>query len=456
MIDTTLPGFDVEAVWKGACEILARIGLEVAGAPLLDRISTALPVRRGRVLFPREVLERYAEEIRQKGRNIPKAAPPDRLTICNSAFCHHYIDSPDQPARPYDTETVIRHTKLTCRLKDEGLIVGGVVGYPLDVPPRLQFLTSYFIDCCYNRSPSAYPLVPDETVLKYMMEIASIMGLRQTIGAEPISPLKFAGASVELAVEHCRDDVDICVDCMPIMGITAPLDWHAAWAQSVAECLGGYVLLRTCGCRAVHPPSFRLFPPNMAAGMIYFSSPQHIFALLSRRKVREFFGLPTDWAELMLITSKAPDQQAAAEKMAGCMLGGLFGFGVIEGAGNLWLDEIFSPGQLMIDVDICNYVRAMRTEFRGARGDLVELVTEGVRRGSFLDTDLTLGCFEDFMWRPALFDLTSRAAWGGVALLDKAARRAEQKLAEYDYELAGQKREQLERVMAEARKELAA
>ena len=456
MIDAALPGFSVEAVWDGACSILDRIGLLVDSEKVARLVSKALAVDGGRARFPREVVEHYADEIRAAGGAHSAAAPPGGLVLINSCFSNQYIDPRTGKKRPFDVKTLVRCTKLAYRLKDEGLLNGRVAGYPLDVPPRLQFLTAYFIDCCYGRSAGPYCLSNDEAVLKYMMEIGSVMGHARVVGAEPVSPLKFVGASVNLAAEHCRGDVTVWVDAMPLMGVTAPLDWHAAWAQSVAENLGSFILLRTCGCEKVAPPSFRVFLPNMATGTAYFSSPQHIFAMLSRRKVREFFALTTDGAELMLVTAKAPDQQAAAEKTAGAVLAKIFDFPYVEGAGNLWMDEIFSPQQLMIDLDICACVSAMKADFRQTGPALLQVIAEGVQRGSFLETDMTLGRYGEFLWRPAVFDLTRRGEWNERAAGEKAAEWAEAKAAEYDYELAGEKREQLERIMAAARREISA
>ncbi|MHC4983588.1 MAG: trimethylamine methyltransferase family protein [Planctomycetota bacterium] len=455
MIDVTLPGFDVEAVWAGACDILERVGLEVASEKVLSRLSKTFVVRDGRVCFPRELLERCAEEIRQSAPPPAPAGTPRELVIANNCFCNHYVDHRSGKARPYDVETIIRHTKLACGLAGEGLLSGRVTGYPPGVAPRLQFLTSYFIDCCYNASAGSHPLVTDRQVLSYMIQMASVMGHTQVIGVEPISPLKFAGNSVDLAVEHAGGAAAIAIDPMPIMGVTAPLDWHAAWSQSVAENVGSYALLRACGCERLGAPSFRLFLPNMATATIYFSSPQHIFALLTRRKVREFFGLDLDWGELMLVTSKQPDQQAAAEKTAGCVLAKLFDFHYVEGAGNLSMDEIFSPQQLLIDIEIRNFANAMTADFSSAAADVVDIIADGLKRGSFLQTDLTLDCFRKFAWRSELFDYTRLAGWTGRSVLQKAAERAEKVIAEYDYELAGEKRENLERIMAGARRDLA-
>ena len=455
MIDVTLSGFDVEAVWEGACRILERIGLEVPGEKLRSRVARSFPAKNGRVCIPRDVLEHHAEEIRSGAPKPAGRGADDRLVMSNNPFCSHYLDPADGKVKPFDMDSLIRHTRLACSLSDGNALYGQVAGYPPREPPRLQFLISYFVNCCHNRSAGPHPLVTDEQVLKYYLEIASVMGHQTFVGAEPISPLRFAGDSVHLAAEHGRE-ISIGVDPMPIMGITAPLNWHAAWAQSVAENLGSYVLLRACGCQKVEAPTFRLFLPNMATGAIYFSSPQHIFAMLARRKVRAFFNLTLDWGEFMLVTSKQADAQAATEKTVGCVLAKVFDFRFLEGAGNLSMDEIFSPQQLLIDIEIRNYVSGLPAKLDDARDDIVAMVGEGVNAGNFMQCEPTLGRFREFTWPRGLFDFARLGGWDGKNLLDKAARRAEEKLAGYDYELAGETREALERIMARARKELSA
>jgi trimethylamine:corrinoid methyltransferase-like protein len=272
-----------------------------------------------------------------------------------------------------------------------------------------------------------------------------------------ISPLRFGGASVRVAFEWLDRDPDLAIgiDPMPNLGVTAPADWHLGWAQSVAENMGSYILFREAGFEHVGLPSFRLFVPNMRVGTTYFSSPKHLAALLIRRKVREFFGLATSSAEFTLVTAKRPDAQAAAEKMAGAMLGRVYGFPYLEGAGGLWMDDLFSPVQLMVDLEICNYVNSLDVDLASPARDPLEVMERGLAGGGFLSDPLTLDAFEDFIWRPGLFDLSPRGGWTGPLVHERAAEIARAKAAQYTYELADERREELERIMARARRALA-
>ena len=447
-----ISNFNVDTVWNKAIKILQEIGLKTENERMVRKLSRTLQVKDGYITFDQDTIEHFRDELREKGE---KSNPEKKeLTILNSNWCYNYIDPQTQEIKPLDTQTLIRHTKLTCQLEKEGLMGGGVAGYPLDVSPPLQLLTAYYINCCYNSRPYPLTLISSKEVVKFVLAIAEIMGFELEICVEPISPLTCSGNSLDIALDFFQENPRIEIDTMPIMGITAPLDWYSAWAQTVAENVGTYIIFRLCGFEKVDPPSFRLFLPNMLSGMVYFSSPKHIFALLARRKIREFFNLDTDFCELMLVTSKLPDQQAAIEKTAGCLLAKLFGFYYVRGAGALSMDKIFSTQQLIIDVEIRNFVEKVETEFKETEEDVVGILQEGIKLGSFLSTDSTLERYEEYSWRPLLFDLSIRSSGDRKEALDKARKIAEEKLKIYDYELTGEKREKIERIMAEARNKL--
>lgn len=454
MVYRNLNSFSAEAVWEDALRILAEVGLMVSNQEVLSKTKGILQRVDGWVRFPSDVVEHYAEEIRASAGPPPAEADPTDFAIFNGGVHCYYLDADSGETRPFTTESLIKHTKFILQLGEEGIYYGGVPGYPQDVPPRIQLLTSYYIRCLYVRHPGSQGLATSLDEMRYNIEIAKALGEKHVFGVEPLSPLRFIGGSVDALMEFHEPGMGAVLDTMPIMGITAPMDWHAGWAQSVAENVGGYALLRLCGVEDVYP-TFRLFLPNMATGMAYFTSPKHVLALLTRRKVREFFGLHTDWGELLLVASKAPDEQAAAEKMAGCLAGAFHGFRYLEGAGALYLDEIFSAQQLLIDIEIRDYVKSMLADLPPSHADALAEVRAGVESGCYLSAESTLTRFDEFGWRPRLFDISTRAGWSGRSVLERASKPSvEEKAAQYRYELGGEKRQKLENIMEEARREL--
>ena len=454
MIGIDVDAFDVGRVWEGAVRLLGKVGVLIQDERLRRKLSQSLPFKDDRVLFPRDVIEHFAEEIKAQS---PPPKPPStaqKVTLGNSRFSHDYLDPHTGRVRPFDTPTLIKYARLAYQLRREGMLSAAMVGYPLDVAPELQLLISTYLDCCYSDAPHPISLAQTRASVRFLFEISRVMGFKPAVGNEIISPLKLIGSSLDIAIDFFELQPRISIDPLPVMGVTAPLEWHAAWAQSVAENVSSYVAFRLYGFEDVGLPSFRLFLPNMATGMIHFSAPQSIVALLTRRKVREWFHLPTASCEFMLVSPRLPGQQAMLEKTIGCLMAKLHGFTFVEGAGNLFLDEVFSPQQLMLDIEIKHFVESIDPTIEADAQDIVDAVRAGVDAGSFLATDLTLGKYKDFLWRPVVFNLADRDSTDWQTVMDRANAMAEEKITQYDYELTGEKRAALDAIMVRARKGL--
>ncbi|MCC6445679.1 MAG: trimethylamine methyltransferase family protein [Armatimonadetes bacterium] len=454
MMPFDLKSFDVCAVWENAVKILSQIGLLIENPKVRAKVAGILEIRDGYARFPAEMIEHYADELRRRSLAQPRHEDPARLIVYNSKLHYYYLDPQTGGMRLFDMKTLVECAKYAYRLADEGIYPGAIPGYPMDVPPKLQLLTSNYLEYVYSKNPAPMWLAMSVEDARFQMEMAAAMGKRYGFGTEMISPLKFMGSSIDFTMDLYEPGMPVSSDPMPIMGVTAPLDWTGGWALSVAENLGSYILFRLCGMEEVCV-SLRLFLPNMATGMAYFSSPKHLMALLTRRKIHEFFGMTAENGEFLLVTSKAPDQQAAVEKMAGCLAGALYGFKYLEAAGGLFMDMIFSPQQLMIDIEICDFVLDMLADLPPAQQDIVSEIHHGIEAGSFLSGEHTLKHYAEYMWRPRLFDLAIPNSGRGLSFLAKAsAPSVEEKVRLYTYELGGEKRERLERIMERARKEL--
>jgi trimethylamine:corrinoid methyltransferase-like protein len=350
---------------------------------------------------------------------------------------------------------VVRYTRLNCQLKKEGLAQVGLAGYPLDIAPPLQMLYSCYLNCCFNEHPGPLMVGHSARVMELAWEISRVMGFKPAIGINPLSPLTCIGDSVDIALDMIDQQPVIHMDPMPVMGITAPLDWYAGWAQAMAESLGGYILFKAAGFKNLHPPYFRIFMPNFASGMTYFSSPQSITNLLVMRQVRAFFGLGDGLCGLLMTAAKEPDQHAAAEKTSGALLARVHGFTSVCGAGNLFMDQIYSPEQLLADIDILNYVNNLGASMPDEDRDIQALVQQGLDSGNYLAADQTLAGFNNFSWRPKVFDLSAGKSGPGH-LRRKTREIIDQQIGKYNYELTGDKRKALDRIMVRAQQQLAA
>ena len=453
----TATQLDTQRVWDDAVRVLDEVGLEIGGEVLPRAVEGVFPIEQGRVRIAPDIANEYADEIRERFGGPTEVEPVRAPRLYNLPLNPYWLDPSDGQIKPNDLDTVIRNTKLVYQVASEsdGLVGPSVAGVPQDIPAEIQFLMVYATECIYAPHPGAWGLMHSRRSMELIFEAADIMGAGKMVCAEPISPLRFGGQSVDLAIEAGREGIPVTVDCMPVLGVTAPADYHMAWSQSVAENLGAYILLRACGVERVGAPSFRLFLPNPSAMTPYFSAPQHVAVLCMRRAVRAIFGLPTDGGEVMLVASKAPDAQAVMEKAACCALAKAHGFKHLEGAGMLWIDEVFSPQQLMIDVEIARFVSATDVSIAPPSGDIVSAVRDGLDAGSFLGSDLMLERFREFAWDAELSDLGPRGSWQGdhTTLLNRAAELARAKAAAYTYELSDHRRDAMDALIARATSE---
>ena len=139
------------------------------------------------------------------------------------------------------------------------------------------------------------------------------------------------------------------------------------------------------------------------------------------------------------------------------MIARMYGFNSVGGAGNLGMDQIFSCQQLIIDLEIKNFVNSIGASFGEGLQEtdrIVAEVKEGIEQGSFLGVDSTLDHLYDYSWRPILFSLSAygRSDWQSV--LSKANTIAEEKIAQnakYEYELTGDKRKELDKILQRAK-----
>ena len=119
------------------------------------------------------------------------------------------------------------------------------------------------------------------------------------------------------------------------------------------------------------------------------------------------------------------------------------------------MDEIFSPQQLLMDIEIKHFVEGIAADFDEPPQDIVAVIKDGVQSGGFMASDLSLDRFREFVWNSKLFDLHPRAGWSGnhQTLLNKATQIAEAEADAYTYELTGYRRQVLDGIIAQAKEE---
>jgi trimethylamine:corrinoid methyltransferase-like protein len=449
---------DTAAIRAGAIRLLAEVGMAVPSAAVRQRLADAgATLRAERVFFAAEAAAGFMD--RQKAA---AAAEPDELPLRlePGSHCLHEFCPRQRAIRPLTVESLGTWTRLTGALKDSGTLASAYCpGIPSDVSPRLAPLWQQLIAVRYLVDPPIYAYSP--AYAPHASRMAAVLGKRLSVGVHPISPLVLGGDELDLALRLLDEGslTSVGVAPMPAMGVTAPLDWVAAWAQSLAEAVGTGLALEAMGFDRVWVMA-TLYVADMAHGTFVYGSAEHAVITLAEARVnRELLGNQRRTAKALNSTAKEPNAQAATEKTAHTLTALLGGYRSLGSVGILAIDEIFSPEQLFIDVDIVEHCwRILRgVEGAFAAGDVVDLVRQGLGEGQFLTTDATLERFRGFYSSPGTFDRRTTGSWlaDPVSPLDRARARADAAIAAYTYERDAGTMAELHRIVAQAEKELA-
>ena len=448
-----------------ARRLLAEIGMEVCHAGMAERLRSAgFRFLGNRVLFEPAVVDEYVEDMRRwlSARRAPAPAPDNgRLTLHVSSYSLNVHDISTGRVVPYDTERLVEMCKFVDSLADDR-VFGAPPGIPLDVHPDLQPIAQYRIAALYSRQ-GATPVDPTSAAtVGYLLDMAEVM--ERPIHSLPVyipTPLRLGGESLDVVLA-CLDRIEhISVSSMPSTGANAPLQPFGALALAAAEVLGGMIGMRVLTgkpvtCRA------EIFPFDLRATAQVFGSPENLLFQMLCADFNRFYGWPVDSGPNNIhVMSKVPDAQSAADKAAIMSFGAFLGARHFGSAGTLSLDEIFSPEQLLVDVEIRDWVqRAIHGMPLGEddADDWLNEIRAGLQRG-FVGLDTTLDHYRRYTWYPRWFERGAIGTWdkaGQPRLSERLQNEIRQRIAAHDFELDETRRREVERIYAAAQRAVAA
>ena len=444
---------DTDRIRADAVRILDKVGMLVPMPDVVRRLRSAgVRVEGGRMLLEPGRTDAYIERHRAAAPEEPEEQP---LRLSSGSHCLYEFCPQEHVLKPLTLPGLERWAKLIGALHADGTLASSCcVGTPSDCPKRLAPLWQQFVSARFFPDPPMYAYSPD--YVPYVTAMAAVLSKELSTGVHPISPLVLGGEELSLALRLLDDGALGSTSCapMPVMGVTAPLDWVAAWSQSVAEAVGTAIALEAMGVPRASAFA-TLYAADMRNGAFVFGSAEHVVATLAEAKVnREILGNLRRAAKAVNTSAKVPGEQAAIEKTAHTLAALLAGYRTLGGMGQLAVDEVFSPEQLFIDLDIVEHAWriARGTEREFSEGDVVSLVREGLTDQHFLTTDTTLARFRGFHASPGTFDRRSTGSWLAAPAPEsgKAWELAQAKMASYDYELDEDRQRDLRRIIADA------
>lgn len=454
----------LEAMEQAALAILENVGLAVDNPWLTDRLN-AVGFRRdaaGRHRIPGAETRRYLEDVRGRHGNaftvrpMPAEAPPPGITLDPSWYALHFHDPETGRVQPF---TVARHAevlRLVEALRGQG-VLGAWVAQASDVPGPLRPLMQYWVAGQCLSDPVMDSLLQSPVSLPFELAMAEALGrpIRQGI-AFVFSPLRLSGESIDCVVQARDRFTAVCIGSMPTAGSTAPIRPGEALALAAAETIGAAMLLQAALDLPAHF-GIGVFPANMRNLAISFGSPEIYLLQILSCQANAFFhghGWRPGFGDLH-IGACVPGVQATAEKAAVFSAGTLCGSRHFTGAGVLATDEIFSPEQLLYDMELRDHFQRAAAGW-GAECDparALDEVREAVALGSFAGLESTAALHRQSYWNPALFFRGSLGSWraAGAPDLKTAARdRLRQLRAAPPYAPPAGRVRELDRILREA------
>lgn len=398
----------VQEIISCAKQLLSNVGIRVPDQELRNRLEKEGFVFNGKsVKLDEATIEAYLgrQRIREQSREIERTQPVklDGLLGIYSGKMESF-DNPGS-VEPMTSDQLIRAAQFAEKCSVRYGISGTIPGYASDIPAPLQSLHRYMTGAKHCRIVGeTEPTTPLSA--RYMFEMAQVLDERMDrLPIYPITPLILAGDSVYTALEGKGKINSAYVYSLPLMGVTAPLSVSMCLSLSLAETVGTAVLMEALlGIPVDIRPSansfnMREFAPN------YGTSEK----LLCELTVADFYAQLFETEFRYLSTNihsmaKVAGIQSSLEKGSLITLGAMHGAKKFYCLGTLSLDEVFSPYQLLIDIEA---LRSAERLVNGLPADsepiseayIVENMDEG-----FVGTDLTLDNYQDFESASFSFD----------------------------------------------------
>lgn len=419
-----LPRTTIERMHTAAVTILGRTGMKIEHAEIREHVARRPGFRLaadGRVHITPDRIEAW----QRTPRPMPPAAPtPSEAPlgfICGTSDRPSMIVNNDgRTLRPMTRADVIEGTKLIDVLHAQG-VRGRTPGVPMDVPAALWPIEQFLIGVEYSRAGGGTSWVCDIPTAAVIRDMYQACG--QTFGWAVRSPsgLVLGGPELDILWQFRNDVRFLSVGSLPIMGLTAPCDFAGAFTLAMAECLGGAAILHELLPEIPITLGPSPEPTDLRTGVIVFGSPEWELLDLMQTDVYAYYGQSR--AKLLLTSASMPDAQAIAEHAISATNGMRLGYRRFRPAGQLGLDEVYSPAMLLLDLDILAQAARTAADFSNTPdpAQWPDVVDEVIRNGLlFAEHPTTLENMRSLYREPLLFRRMNRAQWTAAGCPDLA------------------------------------
>lgn len=460
-----------------APRLLHEAGMRVANARFLEKIKDkpGLRLSGDRVYFDaeptREAIDRFVERARAdwQRQKAELAGPPGDWRVATAGYSMMTLDLETEALREATRDDLRRYIRLARAFG----VGGSYMVMPQDVPAILQPIACCKI--CYQEADDFRPYDYQRAEqFPFVYEMHRIVGQPMHLDVNISQAMAVDGGDLDTLLDYHdamkRDgDIFIAPHNYTLGGVTKPVSAAGCAAMTFTELLGLHILLNAFDPEIESRVKLAgSHPTDLRHACWAFGHPRlHLFQYLNGQMLPNLLGETAEahaWTSTRLETSSpAVDAHAALEKMAVALTAALQGCRSFDYAGTLCVDDVWSPTQFVIDLEIVDYVRDLVEAF-DPHPDVIAV--EGlyeeclaVARGgdTFLSHENTLSRFHNILSASKLLVREKLRSWMAHRRLlkDRARDLAIEKLKNAEpFRLPEDKHEALEKVYEKAREQL--
>jgi hypothetical protein len=382
------------------------------------------------VLIPKvqsiKFLETLQKRTLEKTKNEQEESYPVEFSFSLNGYSDNIENHLTGEVTRYDTQKLIEATKF-CNtiIKDYGY-QGTMPGIAHDIHPDLIPLMSCKIGAQYidgGWGPDVYSI----NIIPYMLEMCDVMDTRiDQVFIFMVNPLTLAGESFKVAAE-LADTVDfVKVRTLPTLGVSTPLDIPAALSLSMAEVFGGaFVYEELCGVPTDILVS--LFPFDFRNLNVMYGSVEKQLLVFMTRELNVKLGFVTESTAKKKVDltnlAKKSDFQSIMDNAQTITAGAMAGGRSFKSSGCLSCGEIFSPIQMVADLEMIERAKILLNGLNMTSGD--KDICDKIRceeNKNFFESEQTLFHHGEYIWYPKFYDRSSLGAWKAKGMPDTRKR----------------------------------
>lgn len=460
---------EMERIYQAAVRVWGHVPLRAQGN---EEFTQALRdfgcrVEEDRIWFPEavreKVLSRIAAERARRGPGRAAWAPNDPIQPITNGQAPYCCDVASQTLRPATTNDLA----TWCHVCDALPCITRVhpTFLPQDVPPAVRDVHTFATILLHSRQPCRTSVYSAEMLPFFVALQAVWEGSEEAVRRRPIfnvtcyasSPFAISRESLEIAMQaRALLGVPIHIYAMPTAGSAAPATLAGTLVQALAEYLCFNTITLALDDRLIG------FSPgctvtDMRSGASIVAGPDYLLLRLASAQLGAYvFGGSYQGGGSLQTTAKVPDVQAVMEKCLDAMWGLWAGVRRFSSVGILATSDAASLTQLVLDLEILNYLQRLVEGIQVDSETLAEeVILQVAPKGAYyLGEEHTARHFRRELWLPSLMDRRTAAAWleNPTEMIESARARAAKLAAEAPNQcpLSEAQQRQVRQIVAEA------